>query len=379
MGKFSVMDYMNSESMKMAQEELNKPGEIMKVSVFDIEPNEDNFYGIRGIELLKESIVMLGGVQENLILVKNPEGSRYKYKALAGHRRRIACIELVQNGYAEYEYVPADIKSNLTPAIEKGILLLTNSTQRGELTDYEKVMQHVEIRKLIEAYKKETGQKGRIREMEAEYLNVSQGQIAIYDKIVNNLDQELMILFEQGKFGISAAYEIAKRESDEQSMIAEYLGEHDVINESDIKRICGSRIKGQVTTADIPELQPKTESSSKILACETENVTESVTLGESEKAKKEFKQVEQIESDEEKKIEEFEECEAAAGEPAYKLNDVQKYIREYENYYESCIKLNMESNEFYRKATAIRDALKLLEDKMIKGEQDGEGNSEGLV
>ena len=85
MSKFSVMDYMNSESMKMAQEELSKPGEITRVSVFDIEPNKDNFYGIRGIELLKESIVMLGGVQENLILVKNPEGSRYKYKALAGH------------------------------------------------------------------------------------------------------------------------------------------------------------------------------------------------------------------------------------------------------------------------------------------------------
>ena len=96
MGKFSVMDYMNGESMKMAQEELSKPGELTKVSVFDIEPNENNFYGIRGIKMLKESILMLGGVQENLSLVKNPSGSRYRYKALAGHRRRIACMELVQ-------------------------------------------------------------------------------------------------------------------------------------------------------------------------------------------------------------------------------------------------------------------------------------------
>ncbi len=268
MGKFSVMDYMNGESMKMAQKELSKPGELTKVSVFDIEPNENNFYGIRGIKMLKESILMLGGVQENLILVKNPSGSRYKYKALAGHRRRIACMELVQEGYKEYEYVPADIKSNLTPAIEKGILLLTNSTQRGELTDYEKVMEHIETRKLIEEYKKETGERGRIREMEAEYLNVSQGQIAIYDKIINNLGNELMQYFEQGKFGITAAYEIAKRDPADQEMIIDYLGEHDQINESDIKRICGSRIKGQASVEDIPELQPE------------KNVTDSVTLEE---------------------------------------------------------------------------------------------------
>lgn len=266
MGKFSVMDYMNGESMKMAQEELSKPGELAKVSVFDIEPNENNFYGIRGIKMLKESILMLGGVQENLILARNPSGSRYKYKALAGHRRRIACMELVQEGYKEYEYVPADIKGSLTPAIEKGILLLTNSTQRGELTDYEKVMEHIETRKLIEEYKKETGERGRIREMEAEYLNVSQGQIAIYDKIINNLGNELMAYFEQGRFGITAAYEIAKRDPAEQEMIIEYLGEHDQINESDIKRICGSRIKGQVSVDDIPELQPE------------KNVTDSVTL-----------------------------------------------------------------------------------------------------
>ena len=266
MGKFSVMDYMNGESMKMAQEELSKTGELAKVSVFDIEPNENNFYGIRGIKMLKESILMLGGVQENLILARNPSGSRYKYKALAGHRRRIACMELVQEGYKEYEYVPADIKGSLTPAIEKGILLLTNSTQRGELTDYEKVMEHIETRKLIEEYKKETGERGRIREMEAEYLNVSQGQIAIYDKIINNLGNELMAYFEQGRFGITAAYEIAKRDPAEQEMIIEYLGEHDQINESDIKRICGSRIKGQVSVDDIPELQPE------------KNVTDSVTL-----------------------------------------------------------------------------------------------------
>lgn len=493
MSKFSVMDYMNSESMKMAQEELSKPGEITRVSVFDIEPNKDNFYGIRGIELLKESIVMLGGVQENLILVKNPEGSRYKYKALAGHRRRMACIKLVQDGYAEYEFVPADIKSNLTHAVEKAILLLTNSTQRGELTDYEKVMEHIETRKLIEEYKKETGQKGRTRELEAEYLNVSQGQISIYDKIINNLSEKLMKAFEQGKFGISAAYEIAKRDSTDQALVIDYLCEHDQINESDIRRICGSRIKGQVTTDDIPQLQPEPECEKvtdtvtseepekneiieadpdsnilapteyniemainlifdeckdktfpekeldKIVECfkngcggfnayldqtalfdnmlpfendcvtvhmdcgycvhyihtnetvtiakypfwrafekkyswmwndaetepEDENVTESVTLDESEKDENvhdpDTQTTESEQSCEDYKIEN---CDMAA--EAYTLNDVAEYIRLYEKDYESCINLKLQDTKMYKKTAIILDALRLLQDKLNK-------------
>ena len=256
MSKFSLMDYMNE-----ASKELANPNDITEqVSIFDIEPNENNFYGMRGIEKLKESIILLGGVQENLILVKNPPGSSYKYKALAGHRRRLACMELVQEGNKEFEYVPAVIKENISEKAEKGILLLTNSTQRGELTDYEKVMEHIESRKMIEEYKKEQKLEGRIRKLEAEYLQVSEGQIAIYDKIINNLSLKLMKHFEQNKMGISAAYEAARRDEEEQRQIQEYLDAHDTITETDIKAICGSRIKGQRTISDMPELkQPKEE------------------------------------------------------------------------------------------------------------------------
>ena len=85
MGKFTLSDLMNDASMELAKNDT-----VEQVSVFDIEPNKDNFYGMRDIEKLKESIILLNGVQENLILVKNPSGSSYKYKALAGHRRTLA-------------------------------------------------------------------------------------------------------------------------------------------------------------------------------------------------------------------------------------------------------------------------------------------------
>ena len=75
MGKFSLMDYMNEESKKMQ----NAADTTDFVSVYDIEPNEQNFYGMRKIQLLKESILLMDGVQENLILVKQPDGSRQPF------------------------------------------------------------------------------------------------------------------------------------------------------------------------------------------------------------------------------------------------------------------------------------------------------------
>lgn len=104
---FSIMDMMSDISREEAAEGAES---IEKVSVFDIQPNEDNFYEISSIEQLKNSIFSMGGVQQNLLLVRLPAGGRYKYKALAGHRRIYACIELVQEGHREFEHVPAVIK-----------------------------------------------------------------------------------------------------------------------------------------------------------------------------------------------------------------------------------------------------------------------------
>ena len=167
MGKFNLMDYMSDVSTAV----LEAPEQIEQVSIFDIEPNEDNFYSMSGMEHLKDSIVALGGVQQNLVLVRLPKGSRYKYKALAGHRRRLACEELVKEGYEEYEQVPALIKGDMDDVSEDAILVMTNSTQR-ELTDYEKVMQHMKLKKILPKIKKRHQLDGRIRELEADYLNV---------------------------------------------------------------------------------------------------------------------------------------------------------------------------------------------------------------
>ena len=260
---FSIMDMMSD----ISREEVAEGAEtIGKVSVFDIQPNEDNFYEISSIEQLKNSIFSMGGVQQNLLLARLPAGGKYKYKALAGHRRIYACIELVQEGHREFEQVPAVIKENIDKDTEDMLLIMTNSTQR-ELTDWEKVMQHMKLKEIIPKLKKRQGLDGKTRTLEADYLGVSEGQIAIYNTIGTRLDSWLMGMFKEGEIGISLAYEAAKLESERQKQLVQISVNKGSFSEEDIKILNGSSpVKGQMKIAE-------EQAESK----ESEKVTESVT------------------------------------------------------------------------------------------------------
>ena len=241
--KFSIMDIMNEASREEAEKGA---GKTEKVSVHDIQPNEDNFYRPCGIEQLKNSIYAMGGVQQNLILARLPDDSRFKYKALAGHRRIYACLELVKEGHAEFEFVPAVIKENIDKDTENALLIMTNSTQR-ELTDWEKVMQHMKLKEIIPKLKKRQGLDGKTRVLEADYLGVSEGQIAIYNTIGTRLNAWLMEWFKMGNIGISLAYESAKLETEQQEKLVEIAKNKGNFTENDIRLLMDScPIRGQL-------------------------------------------------------------------------------------------------------------------------------------
>ncbi len=247
---FSIMDMMSD----ISREEVAEGAEtIEKVSVFDIQPNEANFYEISSIEQLKNSIFSMGGVQQNLLLARLPAGGKYKYKALAGHRRICACVELVQEGHREFEHVTAVIKENIDKDTEDMLLIMTNSTQR-ELTDWEKVMQHMKLKEIIPRLKKRQGLDGKTRTLEADYLRVSEGQIAIYNTIGTRLDSWLMSMFKEGEIGISLAYEAAKLESELQKQLVQISINNGNFTEEDIKKLYGSSpIKGQMKIVEEQE------------------------------------------------------------------------------------------------------------------------------
>ena len=73
---------------------------------------------MREIGELKAAIEIAGKVLQNLVVVPLGDG---KYKVIAGHRRRLASIELVNDGKPEYEFVPCVIEPTEEAADEQEI------------------------------------------------------------------------------------------------------------------------------------------------------------------------------------------------------------------------------------------------------------------
>lgn len=243
---FSIMDMMNEVSGGGASVES---GMAERVNVHDIQMNDNNFYGMSNIEQLKNSIYAMGGVRQNVILSRIPGAYRIPYRAVSGHRRIRACLELVEEGHDEFRYIPAVILGDIDRDTEEMLLVMTNSTQR-ELTDWEKVMQHMKLKEIVPKLKKLQGLDGRVRALEADYLGVSEGQIAVYNTIGTRLDAFLMSVFRDGGVGISLAYEAAKLEPELQAELGRISADRGGFSTEDIKRLLGSSpMSGQMTLA----------------------------------------------------------------------------------------------------------------------------------
>lgn len=121
-----------------------------KISVYDLVPSEDNFYSIREIEELKAAIEIAGKVLQNLVVVPLDGG---KYKVIAGHRRRLASISLVEEGKPQYEFVPCDVEPNEEAAedqeVRDGLMLIVTNSQR-EKTAWDKIEEVRYLREVLE-------------------------------------------------------------------------------------------------------------------------------------------------------------------------------------------------------------------------------------
>ncbi|TDL57866.1 hypothetical protein E2R60_05155 [Paenibacillus dendritiformis] len=177
---------------------------ITHIPVQKLEPSQDNFYCTEQIEELKASIAAFG-IKQNLI-VKPIEGG--KYRVIAGHRRRLAILSLVEEGKREFEKVPCIIENEEDELREKLLLITTNSTAR-QLTDWEKIKQAEEMRTILEQIKKRDKIPGRLRDLIASTLDISSTQVARMEAIAKNLTPKFKEELKEGRVNMSTAYELS--------------------------------------------------------------------------------------------------------------------------------------------------------------------------
>lgn len=246
---FNINAFLNEESKKSIKSDW-KP---VKVSARKLRPAPDktNFYHAEDKEIkdLAESIELIGLQQYPVI---RPVEGTDEYEVIAGHKRRLAILRLLDEGKAEYEMIPCkvetpdDIRNEL-------ILIFTNSTQR-ERTDYEKMREIERVRELLKEYQKTHELTGRKQSIIAEILGTNKTKIGTLDNINNNLIAPFKEEFAAGKISTSAANEIAGLEQDAQQALYETYKETGSLTAKDAKAV-----KEPQEPSEPPQEPPKEE------------------------------------------------------------------------------------------------------------------------
>ena len=222
--KFSISEGMLngiSKNVKKVTELEAKEGfKLEYIDINKIHRSEKNFYEIIDIDDLAEDI-KINGLNHNLVVRPTENGT---YELISGERRYTALSKLVNEGNKQFASVPCKIVE--LNDLDAEIVLIQANAQTRELSESEKLKQ---VQRLSELYKakKANGEKvGKIREVIANDLKLSPTQVGRYERINNNLIQELKELLEQGNLSTSNASEFSTLSEESQKGILEILNKN---------------------------------------------------------------------------------------------------------------------------------------------------------
>ena len=240
--KFNLTQLLNQRSKETAavaaavaddtEKETTTEALTSTADIYDLIPSKDNFYSTDSVEDLKQSIELLGILQP-LLVTDEEDGKR---RIIAGHRRRLAIMQLVDEGKERFRYVPIMVKPTKDAIIDRLALIMTNRFR--EKTDWEKMTEALETEKLVLELKEQMDIPGRTRDLLSEIVDASPAQLGRYKAINNNLTAELMAEFKAGKIGVSIIYEVSGMDKEwQQRAFKIYRENENTLTLPDIKTL----------------------------------------------------------------------------------------------------------------------------------------------
>lgn len=246
MAGFDITCFMSDESKKGIKDTFK----LEKVSVRKMKPSKDNFYSIDEEEITRLArTIELVGLQQNFVVKKIPGTD--EYEVIAGHKRRLAVLKLLDEGKEEFEMQPCkiiytddDIKNELT-------LIFTNSTQRIR-TDAEMMKEVEETDRLLKQLRETQKVEGRTDEIIAQLLGSSKSQVARLKKINNKLIEPLKSEYEAGNISTAAADKTASLPVEKQKEVLKTYENTGELKADDVEQL-----PGQMNVNDFPDMVPE--------------------------------------------------------------------------------------------------------------------------
>lgn len=268
--KFNLTELLNQRSKEAGEQQkteqqqaaagaevvTSEEGVSSTADIYDLIPSKGNFYSVEDVQDLKQSIELLGVLQPLLVTDEEEDGKR---RIIAGHRRRLAVMQLVDEGKERFRRVPILIKLKKNAILDRLALIMANRFR--EKTDWERMTEALETEKLVLELKESMNIPGRTRDLLAEIIETSPAQVGRYKAIYNNIIPELMAEFKANRIVVSVIYEASGLPEDYQKQAAEVFRENEVLTLSDIKQLkknyeAAQQIPGQM---DINQLQEQPE------------------------------------------------------------------------------------------------------------------------
>ncbi|WP_428817332.1 ParB/RepB/Spo0J family partition protein [Clostridium butyricum] len=189
-------------------------GFVQELDIDLLVPSENNFYGIREIEELAESIKEYG-LMHNVVVRKRNDG---KYEILSGERRFRALREI------DYKKVPCRIVKDDVTELDAEVMLIQANMQQRELNLQEKMQG---IKRLQEIYteKRKSGEKlqGKTRDLIGKHLGISGVQVGRYQKIDKDLIEPLKEKFNSEDITVTQAHTLSSLTESEQEIISDEI------------------------------------------------------------------------------------------------------------------------------------------------------------
>lgn len=202
------MSYLKGIADRVNKMDAKNNFNLLEIDIDSLIPSKNNFYGIREIEELAESIKE-NGLMHNLVVRKLDNN----YEIISGHRRFHAMKIL------DFKKIPCQVK-NISD-LDTEILLIQANSQQRELTHLEK-MKGIERLTALYKQKKDNGEevpKGKTRDLIGKDIGLSGVQVGRYTKVSEKLIEPLKTKLDHGNITLTQATTLSGLKKDEQESI----------------------------------------------------------------------------------------------------------------------------------------------------------------